>query len=173
MKRGGCGLLLVGFILGWGFAILTRPDSTPNYTSPSATYEQPSAPDRPHRVPETRAPPSAVTETPNPTADSNISSEGIAEPALPAEVDKTQAETAADLVEAQQQLGPSDANIRALLVERSIASYSGSCPCPYNVDRGGRRCGGRSAYARPGGASPLCYPSDVTDEQVQRFRSSQ
>jgi hypothetical protein len=27
--------------------------------------------------------------------------------------------------------------------------------------RSGRACAGRSAYSRPGGAAPLCYPSDV------------
>ena len=46
-------------------------------------------------------------------------------------------------------------------IRQSIAAYSGSCPCPYSVDRGGRRCGGRSAYSKPGGAAPLCYASDV------------
>ena len=34
--------------------------------------------------------------------------------------------------------------IRQALVDASIARYPGSCPCPYHVDRGGRRCGGRS-----------------------------
>lgn len=56
-----------------------------------------------------------------------------------------------------------------LIIARSIDSYSGSCPCPYNVDRGGRRCGGRSAYSKPGGASPICYESDVTEGMIQRF----
>ncbi len=46
-------------------------------------------------------------------------------------------------------------------IRQSIASYSGSCPCPYSVDRAGRRCGGRSAYSKPGGAAPLCYAADV------------
>jgi hypothetical protein len=50
----------------------------------------------------------------------------------------------------------SDAEIRRLLVSESIASYPGRCPCPYFVDRAGRMCGARSAYSRPGGASPLC-----------------
>lgn len=45
-------------------------------------------------------------------------------------------------------------------INRSIASYKGSCPCPYSVDRAGRKCGRRSAYSRAGGARPLCYPSD-------------
>ena len=46
-------------------------------------------------------------------------------------------------------------------IRQSIVAYSGSCPCPYSVDRAGRRCGGRSAYSKPGGAAPLCYPADV------------
>ena len=66
--------------------------------------------------------------------------------------------------------GRTDAQIRQLLINQSIARYSGSCPCPYNTDRGGRRCGGRSAYSRPGGASPLCYPTDVGDGAVEAYR---
>lgn len=64
----------------------------------------------------------------------------------------------------------SDAQIRAYVIAQSIASYSGSCPCPYNVDRGGRSCGRRSAYSRPGGRSPLCYESDVSDQVVKQVR---
>lgn len=63
-----------------------------------------------------------------------------------------------------------DKEIRQLLIRQSIASNAGSCPCPYNVDRGDRRCGGRSAYSRPGGRSPICYESDVSEEMVARFR---
>ena len=64
----------------------------------------------------------------------------------------------------------SDARIRQLLIRQSLSWYSGSCPCPYNVDRGGRRCGGRSAYSRPGGASPFCYPGDVSQADVNAYR---
>ena len=67
--------------------------------------------------------------------------------------------------------GPTDAEIRRILVRQSISAYSGSCPCPYNTDRAGRRCGRRSAYSRPGGASPLCYPGDVSDRAVATFRA--
>lgn len=63
-----------------------------------------------------------------------------------------------------------DAEVRDYLIRRSIRSYSGNCPCPYNVDRGGRRCGGRSAHSRAGGAAPLCFPSDVSDAAVRRAR---
>lgn len=65
---------------------------------------------------------------------------------------------------------PTDGQIRQLIVQASIRSYSGSCPCPYNTDRAGRRCGGRSAYSRPGGASPKCYASEVSDAQVRAYR---
>lgn len=34
---------------------------------------------------------------------------------------------------------------------------SGSCECPYDTDKRGRQCGDRSAYSRPGGATPACY----------------
>jgi hypothetical protein len=53
-----------------------------------------------------------------------------------------------------------------MLIQRSIASYRGSCPCPYNLDRAGRRCGGRSAYSRAGGYSPICYEGDVTEAMI-------
>ena len=63
-----------------------------------------------------------------------------------------------------------DKEIRALLIAESIAGYSGSCPCPYNVDRAGRSCGRRSAYSRPGGQSPRCYERDIPDAEVKAFR---
>lgn len=66
-----------------------------------------------------------------------------------------------------------DQQIRRKLVQQSIAGYSGSCPCPESRDRAGRRCGKRSAYSRPGGASPLCYERDVTDAMVARYREQQ
>ena len=65
-----------------------------------------------------------------------------------------------------------DAEIKKVLIEQSIRSYSGSCPCPYNVMRNGRKCGKNSAYSKPGGAEPLCYDRDVTDEMVERYRNA-
>ena len=65
-----------------------------------------------------------------------------------------------------------DAEIKDVLIKQSISAYSGNCPCPYNRDRAGRRCGGRSAYSRPGGASPLCFPTDVGSTAVASYRRS-
>lgn len=69
--------------------------------------------------------------------------------------------------------GQSDSEIKQRIVERSIANYSGNCPCPYNTDRAGRRCGARSAYSRPGGASPKCHPGDVSEAEVRAWRRAE
>lgn len=74
-------------------------------------------------------------------------------------------------VPAAAQARLSDDQIRDRIIASSIAAYSGSCPCPYNTDRAGRRCGARSAYTRPGGASPKCYRSDISDAEVARWRA--
>jgi len=66
---------------------------------------------------------------------------------------------------------PTDDAIRRLLIEQSVAAYGGNCPCPYNTMRNGRSCGGRSAWSRPGGASPLCYPEDVFLEDIAAYRA--
>ena len=65
---------------------------------------------------------------------------------------------------------PSDNEIRQQIIKESIASYPGTCACPYSVMRNGRRCSRRSAYSKPGGYAPLCYPSDVTDKMVKQYR---
>jgi len=63
-----------------------------------------------------------------------------------------------------------DAEIKQEIIKQSIASYKGTCPCPYSVDRAGRMCGRRSAYSKPGGASTLCYEKDVTPKMVDDYR---
>ena len=62
----------------------------------------------------------------------------------------------------------SDQEIKQGIVEDSIASYPGRCPCPYNVTRNGSSCGGRSAWSRRGGYAPICYEREVTKEMVSR-----
>jgi hypothetical protein len=75
------------------------------------------------------------------------------------------------LMPAAAQTPHGDDQIRDRMIAASIAGYTGSCPCPYSTDRAGRRCGGRSAWSRPGGASPLCFRSDITDEMVAAYRA--
>ncbi len=68
------------------------------------------------------------------------------------------------------------AAIAAIIVQASRDQYHAGgrpCACPDDRMRNGRACGGRSAYARPGGAAPLCYPSDVTAAMIDSYRQRQ
>ncbi len=64
----------------------------------------------------------------------------------------------------------SDTEIVQQIIRDSIASYPGNCPCPYNSTRNGSACGRRSAYSKPGGYSPICYPNDVSAEMIENYR---
>lgn len=64
-----------------------------------------------------------------------------------------------------------DFEVSQTLIDASIEAYDGQCPCPYSLASDSSECGGRSAYSRPGGEMPLCFPEDVTDEMVQAWRA--
>jgi hypothetical protein len=64
----------------------------------------------------------------------------------------------------------------AIIVPASRAQYHAGgrpCACPDDTMRNGRACGSRSAYSRPGGAAPLCYPTDVTPAMIESYRQRQ
>ena len=68
-----------------------------------------------------------------------------------------------------------DAAIIALIVAGSIAIYKATghpCACPSDLMRNGQACGGRSAWSKPGGAKPLCFPTDVTASMISSYRST-
>lgn len=71
-----------------------------------------------------------------------------------------------------QQSQQTDQQIRQQIIQQSISSYRGSCPCPYSTARNGTSCGGRSAYSRAGGHQPKCYPKDVSDAEIQRYKEA-
>jgi hypothetical protein len=60
--------------------------------------------------------------------------------------------------------------VREQIVRASVASYSGSCACPYSNDAAGDPCGARSAWSKKGGKTIVCFAHEVTDEQVRQFR---
>jgi hypothetical protein len=67
----------------------------------------------------------------------------------------------------------SDDDIAKAIVQESRQQYYATghpCACPDDLMRNGRRCGGVSAYVRPGGAAPLCYVSDVTKGMIDNYR---
>ena len=66
-----------------------------------------------------------------------------------------------------------DQRDRQAMIRESISNYPGNCPCPYNSDRAGRSCGQRSAYSKPGGYAPLCYPTDISDKRLADWRARQ
>ena len=61
------------------------------------------------------------------------------------------------------------ATVKQRMMIESLSQYQGNCPCPYNYASNGSHCGARSAYTKRGGTSPLCYPSDITDEQAIKW----
>lgn len=183
--RAGCVLLVLGFIAGWLFAQLSfepQPETDPPVTLPplvsNPLYETPRS-DLPNRTPTWPAattddlPPSVATPQDPPTETPSEAFDGV--PTAAADAGAWQVPHAAESIGAAE-VGESasfdDDLIRRQIIERSLSAYGGSCPCPYNTDRAGRSCGARSAWSRPGGASPICYPSDISDADVQRFRGS-
>jgi hypothetical protein len=65
---------------------------------------------------------------------------------------------------------PSDEEVKQLIIQESIASYPGNCPCPYNRAANGSRCGKRSAWSRAGGYTPICYPEEVSQQMIDDWR---
>jgi hypothetical protein len=68
-----------------------------------------------------------------------------------------------------------DQQIAAMIVKASRDAYYRTghpCACPEDLARNGSRCGGRSAYSRPGGAEPYCYVADVPKEKIDAYRAA-
>jgi hypothetical protein len=65
---------------------------------------------------------------------------------------------------------PPDEEVKHLIIQESIDSYPGNCPCPYNRAANGSKCGKRSAWSRAGGYSPICYPEEVTQQMISEWR---
>jgi hypothetical protein len=65
-----------------------------------------------------------------------------------------------------------DDQVKQAIIAESIASYPGSCPCPYNRAVNGSKCGKRSAWSKVGGYSPICYSEEVTEAMVAAWRAA-
>ncbi|QTF08833.1 hypothetical protein HC231_13640 [Brenneria izadpanahii] len=64
----------------------------------------------------------------------------------------------------------SDEQVKELIIQESISSYPGRCPCPYNVARNGSQCGKRSAWSRAGGYAPICYKNEISAKMIAEWR---
>jgi len=68
----------------------------------------------------------------------------------------------------------SDHDIANAIIRECAAIYHATghpCACPEDRARNGSRCGGRSAYSKPGGAEPRCYAKDVSAQEIADYRS--
>ena len=63
-----------------------------------------------------------------------------------------------------------DDQVKQRIIDDSIASYAGTCACPFNTARNGSSCGRRSAWSKAGGDSPVCYKKEVTKDMVKEWR---
>ena len=141
------------------------PTSGPRMTAApaSAPQSQPAPKTEASQVGKVQEPVERLRTTAPPTRSVNASVT-----AVPALVSRARATPAN-----QKKPQLTDAAIQTLLIRESRARYYGSCACPYNVDRAGRKCGRRSAYSKPGGASPLCYAHDVSAQMIAAYRARQ
>lgn len=73
--------------------------------------------------------------------------------------------------------GFTDKHVISRIIGDSISGFEGAtCPCPYHRALDGTFCGERSIwgpYKIPGKESPICYPSDVTQEMIMEYRMNQ
>jgi hypothetical protein len=68
-----------------------------------------------------------------------------------------------------------DAAIIALIIAGTIAIYKSTgapCACPSDTTRNGSSCGGRSAWSKPGGAKPMCFPADISADMIKAYRAT-
>jgi hypothetical protein len=166
-KRSGVGLALPALVLA---ALIGRCGAGPQAKLDSSSSERLSTISKPAAISVQEAPAPA-----QPLALAKPARQRSAKPKAPLEESATPSKLAAgeprhlDRLPGAQAKAPTPKDVARLkrqLVQDSIDQYSGSCPCPYNTARNGSSCGRRSAYSRPGGASPFCYPGDVPDSMV-------
>lgn len=63
----------------------------------------------------------------------------------------------------------SDDQVKHRIIDDSIASYPGTCACPFNTARNGSSCGRRSAWSKAGGASPICYKKEISKAMIKEW----
>ena len=161
IMRGSAILILFGLTAIGAYSVGRQ--AAPVTSSPAATTASPSALAKPVALYQT-APAASATTPPTQTSTGTPSqSANIDATEKPAHPDSKRKVEAALTVAA----------IAAIIVVASRDQYHAGgkpCACPDDTMRNGRACGGRSAYSRPGGAAPLCYPSDVTAAMIESYR---
>lgn len=161
--RGGVVIVLLGLTALGAYSIgrQTATTNAPSSTAPSNTYAKPLA--------LTEALPSAPQQV---STSSSATSPGVAKPPPAKPTPTTSAPQKLDNRE-KVEVALTAAAIAAIMIKASRDQYHATgrpCACPDDAMRNGRACGGKSAYTRPGGAAPLCYPTDVTAAMIDAYR---
>ena len=63
----------------------------------------------------------------------------------------------------------SDEEVRRMIIDDSMRNFP-NCPCPYSYAWNGKQCANDSAYSKLGRSGPLCYPADVSHQDVIYYR---
>ena len=164
MARSGAIFLVCAAGLGW-LAVASRQSPSPQ-PSPAPIY-------RPVNLYQSPPDTEALTTAPNQAPASQAKQAPGASP--PAAANPKAAAEQSEKAKRTTETVLTAAAIAALIIEASRAAYHSTgrpCACPDDRMRNGRACGGRSAYSRPGGAAPLCYPQDITAAMIERYRST-
>jgi hypothetical protein len=160
--RGGAVLVLLG-ITAFGAYSVGR-QSAPVNNPPAAALASPSASVKPVAFIGPAAQPPAPVPAASPSS-GQVPSTKASLPVKPAGADTKR----------KVEVALTAAAIAAIIVQASRDQYHAGgrpCACPDDRARNGSACGGRSAYSRPGGAAPLCYPSDVTAVMIDSYRQA-
>jgi hypothetical protein len=56
-----------------------------------------------------------------------------------------------------------------MIIEDSMRNFP-NCPCPYSYAWNGKQCADNSAYTKLGRSGPLCYPADVSHQDIIYYR---
>jgi hypothetical protein len=170
--KAGAVLVLLG-ITALGAYSLGR-QSAPMNNAPvvAVSVPQPLAA-KPVALAEPASPPTAAAPTSSSANNPTATVKSLPEQAAPVNASATPAPSE---VKRKVEGALTAAAIAAIIVEASRAQYHAGgrpCACPDDSMRNGKACGGRSAYSRPGGAAPLCYPQDVTTAMIETYRQRQ
>jgi hypothetical protein len=162
--RGRAVLVLLGFTALGAYSVGRQSAPVSNAPVP-AFITSPTALARPVAISGPAAQPSTPAPAPSSSAGPALSTKaGLPDkPALPD-------------TKRKGEVGLTAAAVAAIIVQASRDQYHATarpCACPDDTMRNGRPCGARSAYSRPGGAAPLCYPSDVTAAMIESYRQRQ
>lgn len=159
MNKGFVAILAAVALLAYGLGRSTTPSP-----APSALAQLPSQPPGPPiQRAEAAKPPSKAVDPIDFAPPAAAPKNQTAGPAAPPQTAKP-ARTTEVLTAAA---------IAALLIEESRRAYHAQgrpCACPDDRMRNGRACGGRSAYSKPRGAAPLCYPTDISEGMIKAYR---